>query len=207
MDTTTLWGASLGAFRDETASAKPTPGGGSVACVAGALGASLLVMAAEITGKSSPAAELDAWLRETRALIASLTEHADRDVAVFEGYMRALGLPNATEEDRASRKEALRAAALEATAAPLAAAIDMARALELGVGLAKLVKKSVLSDVLAGADLLDGSIRASLRNVDVNLGALGDHPAREAAARQRDAVLERAARAYAAVTRGAARAG
>lgn len=203
----TLWDASLAAFRDRTASAEPTPGGGSVACVAGVLGSGLLVMAAEITHKASPAAELEAWLRDARALIARLAERADHDVACFEGYMRALRLPRATEEERTTRKEALRAAALEATAAPLEAAADMARALELGVGLAKLAKKSVMSDVLAGADLLEGAIRASLRNVDVNLAALGDHPERDAAARQRDALLERAARASAAVAHNAGQAG
>jgi formiminotetrahydrofolate cyclodeaminase len=203
----TLWDASLAAFRDRTASAEPTPGGGSVACVAAALGAGLLVMAGEITNKASPTAELEAWLRDARALIASLAEQADDDVAFFERYLSALRLPKATEEERTTRKEALRGAALEATAAPLGASADMTRALELGVDLAKLAKKSVMSDVLAGADLLEGSIRASLRNVDANLAALGDGPERDAAARQRDALLERAARASAALARTAGQAG
>ncbi|MGD0679799.1 MAG: cyclodeaminase/cyclohydrolase family protein [Polyangiaceae bacterium] len=94
----TLWDASLAAFRDRTGSAEPTPGGGSVACVAAVLGSDLLVMAAEITHRASPAAELGAWLRDARALMASLAERADDDVARFEGYMRALRLPTETRK-------------------------------------------------------------------------------------------------------------
>jgi len=168
-----LWTLRLAELRDLTASASPTPGGGSVACVAAALGTSLLIMAAKITSKSAQErAALDAWLADAGPNLDALSAHADRDVEVFERYMAAAALPRATDDEKAARKAALAAAALAAAEAPLAAGRDMVRALELGLRLARLTKKSVASDVLGGADLLSGAVLAALRNVDVNLPAI-----------------------------------
>ena len=86
--------------------------------------------------------------------------------------MTAAALPRASEDEKAARKAALAVAALAAAEAPLAAGRDMVRALELGVRLARLTKKSVASDVLGGSDLLSGAVLAALRNVDVNLPAI-----------------------------------
>ncbi len=166
-----------------------------MAAVAATRGASLLVMAAEITGASAADRdEADAWLVEARSVLAVLSSHADRDVLVFERYMAALVLPRATDEERSARKVALGEAALAAAEAPLAAGNDMARAIELGARLARFTKKSVASDVLAGGDLLGGAVVAVLRNVDANLGAA---PAGERARleRARDELLARASAA------------
>ena len=51
----TLWGAGLAEFRDATASAEPTPGGGSVAGVSATLGLGLVIMALEISAKRKDA--------------------------------------------------------------------------------------------------------------------------------------------------------
>jgi len=188
-----LWDLSAAELRDRTASASPTPGGGSIASVAGTLGASLLVMAAEITQKSAAdAAPLTAWLTEAREVLAVLSRHADRDVEAFEAYMAAAGLPKSTDAEKSARKAALGAAALGAANAPLDAARDMVRALDLGVRIASLTKKAVASDVLAGSDLLGGAVIAALRNVDVNLGAISDEGERKRLAEERDGLLDKA---------------
>src|SRR5689334_1653302 len=120
-----VWEHQLGAFAEMTASASPTPGGGSVACVSAAFGAGLSITAAEITKKSAPSPELEGWLGEARSIFEALRRHADRDVESFEAYMRALALPRATDDEKRTRKAALADAALAATEAPLAAARDM----------------------------------------------------------------------------------
>jgi formiminotetrahydrofolate cyclodeaminase len=189
--TASLWDLSAADLRDRTASASPTPGGGSIASVAGALGASLLIMAAEITQKGAiDPAPLAAWLTEARHLLAALARHADRDVEAFDAYMAAAALPKSSDAEKSARKAALGAAALGAATAPLEAARDMVRALDLGVRIASLTKKSVASDVLAGSDLLGGAVTAALRNVDVNLGAIPDPEERTRLAEQRDALLD-----------------
>jgi formiminotetrahydrofolate cyclodeaminase len=168
-----IWEWTLNRFVDRTASAEPTPGGGSVAAVCGCLGLSLVVMGLEITKRKSEQnqAVIDA-LEAAHPLHRKLKVHADEDIAVFEGYMKAFRLPKTTDDERACRKQAISTAALEATNVPLAAARDMLSSLEVGVRAAEIVKKEVLSDVQAGADILAGAVAATLLNVDANLSQL-----------------------------------
>lgn len=191
-----LFDLAVGELRDRTASDAPTPGGGSVACVSATLGLGLVIMAVEITGRAGVDAGLAGWTTRARETLGDLSRHADRDVEVFEGYMRALALPRAGDAEKAARKEAMAAATVACTEAPLAAGEDMLRALELAREIAPRVKRNVLSDVLAGADLLEGSIAALLRSVDVNLPGIEDPAAaaRFAAARARVARSGRALR-------------
>lgn len=175
-----LWTSTAADLLARTASADPTPGGGSVACIAGAFGAGLVAMALEITAKSSGgdrAEEIEATRGQLHALIAALQRHADRDVEVFEAYMAALALPRADPAAAQARKVAIAEAALAATDAPLAAAADLVQVLEAAVAGRRLAKRQVASDVLAGADLVRGAVHAVLRNVDINLPAIADRAA------------------------------
>jgi formiminotetrahydrofolate cyclodeaminase len=131
-------------------------------------------------------------MTEAREVLAALSRHADRDVEAFEAYMAAAGLPKSTDAEKSARRAALGAAALGAANAPLDAARDMVRALDLGVRIASLTKKAVASDVLAGSDLLGGAVIAALRNVDVNLGAISDEGERKRLAEERDGLLDKA---------------
>ena len=185
-----LWDESAGALLERTASAAPTPGGGSVAALAGAFGAGLVAMAIEVT-RGRNASVLTDEREALAALIAGLRGAADEDREVFEAYMAALRLPKASDDERARRTEAKTQAARRATEAPLAAAARMRDALRLAEAVRGQVKKSVVSDVDAGADLLRGAVHAALRNVDINLPALPEEeregPATERAALAREA--------------------
>ena len=142
--------------------------------VSGALGLSLIVMGLEITRAKAVSAEVDAALAEGRSLLATLSDHADRDIEVFEQYMRALRLPKASDEDRAARSSALQSATIAATRAPLSAAGDCLAALRYAERAAQLVRANVASDLLGGSDMLLGALKAVLRNVDINLPGLHD---------------------------------
>lgn len=170
----TLFDLKLSELRDLTASDVPTPGGGSVACVTATLGLGLVIMAVEITSKGGADEPTAGWLVSARRKLAELSAHADRDVRAFDHYMLAYAMPRATDEEKATRKAAMQSALVACTECPLAAGEDMVGALELAKSTVLRVKRAVLSDVLAGADLLAGSVAAVLRNVDVNLGGLAD---------------------------------
>jgi formiminotetrahydrofolate cyclodeaminase len=188
--TNTLWELRLDELREQVASKSPTPGGGSVACICATLATGLLVMAAEITRASATASTdpraLDDVLTEGRRLVAALAAHADHDVVAFTGYMAALALPRGSDEEKAARKQALAAAALAASEAPLAAGRAMTEALALGRRAAKVVKQQVQSDILAGIDLLHGALDAVLRNVDINLPYVADEETRQRLSEARD---------------------
>lgn len=170
-----LWDLSLAELRARTASASPTPGGGSVAAVTAAFGCALVLMALEITARRDPSVG-DA-ITAGKSLLDRLGSAADRDVELFEDYLRARRLPRATDGERAAREAAVAAASAAATEGPLTAASDAVEALEWAFSVLPVVTGAVVSDVRAGADLLLGSVLATLRGAEANLASLGDDAA------------------------------
>ena len=176
---------------ERAASGDPTPGGGSVATIAGALGLGLVCMALEVSVRRADAGpEIGALLGRARTLLGALRSHPDADVAAFEGYMAALALPKVDADRKARRREAVQRAVHAATAAPLAAARDLLAGLELADQAAKLAHRSIVSDVGAGAHLLSAALQATLLNVDINLKSLPVE-AREAAQVERSDLARR----------------
>ncbi len=87
-------------FLDDLAAATPTPGGGSAAAHAGAMGAALVAMVARLTiGKKKYAAveaQMKEILNQAERLRCELTAAVDEDSAAFEGVMAAFKLPKDT---------------------------------------------------------------------------------------------------------------
>jgi formiminotetrahydrofolate cyclodeaminase len=184
----------LADFREATASAEPTPGGGSVAGVSATLGLGLVIMALEISAKRKDAVEPEktrALISEARALMVELSGDADRDVLAFQDYMAAARLPKLSDEEKQKRREALDAATRRATEAPLAAARHIIAALGLAEQAAPLSHLHVVSDVGAGTGLLEGALKAILFNVDVNLPSLSDAGMQAACGEQRAALASK----------------
>ncbi|MEY4513422.1 MAG: hypothetical protein RLZZ450_5544 [Pseudomonadota bacterium] len=169
-----LWQQTAASLRDTTASDSATPGGGSVACVTGAFGLGLVLMALRITARKTPHEALHALIARGDSLLSRVSSAADADVAAFDLYMTALRLHKRSDAERAVRKHALGEAAREATRVPLAAADTMILGLELAVAALPNVAQVVASDVFAGADLLGGAVSAVMRSVDVNLLSIDD---------------------------------
>jgi len=176
-DEETLWSAGLAGFRDATASAEPTPGGGSVAGVCATLGLGLVIMALEISAKRKDAVrpeEAKALIQEARGLMDQIGTDADEDIRAFRAYMAALKLPRQSDEEKGRRKEALQAASRRATQAPLLAARHIVEGVRLAARAVSQTHLHVVSDVGAGTALLEGALKAVLFNVDVNLPSLAD---------------------------------
>jgi len=184
----TLWSGSLADFCEATASGAPTPGGGSVAGVCGTLGMGLVIMALEISVKRKDAVEPErtkGLIEKGRGVMKELRGDADADVRAFRAYMAALKLPKETEEEKQARREAMEGASRGATEAPLLAARHMVEGLRLADAAVSLTHAHVLSDVGAGAGLMEGALKAVLFNVDVNLPSLGDLELRRAMGEER----------------------
>lgn len=176
-----LWDLSAAELLERTASADPTPGGGSVAAITGALGLGLVCMALEVSARRRDAApELTDLLDRARALLDGLKLHPDADVLAFQGYMAALALPKVNAGQQEARRMSIQEAALAATEAPLAAARELLLALVIAREAARLAHRQIVSDVGAGAALLGAAVQATLLSVDINLGSLPLQP-REAA--------------------------
>jgi formiminotetrahydrofolate cyclodeaminase len=164
----------LAAFR----SATPTPGGGSAAALAGAVGASLLAMVAGLP-KARAVTDGDiAALRSAGETCASLARQLEslieRDSAAYDGVVAAFRLPKASDAEKAARASAIQAAMKAATEAPL----DIMRHCAGALALLPLVNEkgnaNASSDVAVAGEMLAAAMRGGHLNVEVNLGSIKD---------------------------------
>jgi formiminotetrahydrofolate cyclodeaminase len=168
----------LTAFLDDLASSSPAPGGGSVAALAGALGAGLTAMVCQLTiGKKKHAdveGEMKAILAQAEGLRAQFTDLIDQDTVAFNKVMEAFGLPKNTEPQKALRAAAIREATKEATLVPLEVMKHCIDALALAQRAGEQGNPNAISDVGTSALMLHAACSAAALNVRINLRGLQD---------------------------------
>ena len=163
---------------DAFASNDPVPGGGSAAALAGALGVSLLVMAASLsksrTGAPEEATDLAEAAARLRPLRDRLVELIDADSSAYRSVMAALKLPKGSEQERARRNETLQSALKEATGVPM----DVLRACQQALAGAVIVARNgygpAAADIAMGVELLYAAVRGTLLNITGNLKGIND---------------------------------
>jgi len=160
------------------ASPDPTPGGGTAAAIAGAMGTSLLVMVAGLAKSRNNTDDEKAALARARAAIqpltATLTTLADADTAAFDAVMAAYRLPKSTDEEKGVRTKAIQSALRGATEVPLETLRACAAALEHAQVVAGNGNKSADSDVGVAIGLLKAAANGAAANVRINLEGLHD---------------------------------
>ena len=165
-------------FLDAVAQPTATPGGGSVAALAGALGASLGQMVAGLSRKKkSQAAHVEALsdaLAEFHAASRTLSEAIDRDAASFESVMAAYKLPQATPEEQGRREAAIQNALQGAANVPMEVARKAAQIFEQLGKLESIASPSMLSDIRVGRLMAGAAIKGALENVAINLESITD---------------------------------
>lgn len=160
-------------FDEDVAAGSATPGGGSVAALAGATGAALGEMVCNLTiGKDEYAAvadELSAIKDELGAHRQRLYELADEDSEAFTEVMAAFKTPE--EEGRA---EAIEEASKLAAEVPLETAEECLAVVEKTVPIAKNGNVNSVTDAGTGALLAYAGLQAALYNVEINMDSIGD---------------------------------
>ena len=131
-------------FLEELAARKPTPGGGSVAALSGALAAGLVSMAAEFSRNKDIS-------EEARTLMNTLTDLVDRDAQAFAA--RDLK---------------------EATRVPLQTAKHSYAVLKLAGALLETCNPRVITDIGVAAKMAEAAVEGAMLNVEVNLASIGD---------------------------------
>lgn len=174
----TLATQSIGGFLDDLASSAPTPGGGSVAALGGAMAAGLVSMVCALTIGKKQYAEFDAELRGVRdqaeALRADLQRLADEDIAVFSRLSAAYKLPRTTDADAATRQAAIQHVTRQAAEVPLQVARAAAALLPLCTSVTNRCSRMIVSDIGVAAALAHATVQSALMNVEINLAALED---------------------------------
>ena len=173
-----LLGMNLRQFCNETLSDSPAPGGGSVAALMGALGASLGGMVANLSaGKRGWDAKIEFfsnWAVSAQELKDELLFLVDEDTAAFNRVMSAFGLPKESVEDKAARSAAIQDATGYAAEIPLRVMTAAARSYDLLQQMAEHGNRASLSDVGVGLLATRACIEGAALNVRINLGSLND---------------------------------
>lgn len=165
-------------FAFETASESVAPGGGSVAAYAGALGASLATMVANLSshkrGWDDRWEYFSDWAEKGQQLTEELLELVDRDTEAFNTIISAIRMPKSTDEEKEERRNAIDAATKLAIEVPF-------KTMELSLGVFDIAEAMIkegnptsVTDAGVGVLCARAAALAAHMNVLVNCADLDD---------------------------------
>jgi len=165
-------------FCNETLSDSPAPGGGSVAALMGALGASLGGMVANLSagkrGWDDKLADFSNWAVKAQQLKDELLALVDEDTTAFNKVMDAFALPKESAEEKAARAAAIEHATKYAAEVPLKVMETASKSYEVLAEMADKGNPASVSDVGVGALATHACIEGAALNVRINLAQLKD---------------------------------
>jgi len=168
----------LSVYLDHAASGNPTPGGGSVSALVGALGASMACMAANFTvGKKKfrhVEEECRAILERSEARRRELLMLTDADTEAYAKVSAAYAMPKQTPEEKAARSEAIQQALRVAMDVPLKAFRACAQQIEDLERLVEIANPNLISDVGVAAFHTYAGLLGCKLNVEINLAYIKD---------------------------------
>lgn len=161
---------SLKEFNSKLSSDSPTPGGGSVAGLSAALGASLASMVVNLTKEG----DLDKYQDILDDHIKFALELIDKDALSFNKVMDAFKMEKETDAQIEKRKKAIQSALYEASLTPLET-IKLAKdILDITEEVAEKGNKNAVSDAGVAALMALASIKGAAYNVYINTSSLKD---------------------------------
>ncbi|MDO4218503.1 MAG: cyclodeaminase/cyclohydrolase family protein [Synergistaceae bacterium] len=165
-------------FLETLSSSSPTPGGGSVSAIIGAVSSALISMVANLTvGKEKYKdswAKMEDVLQEVTSLRSEFLALADSDIEAFNGFMAALRLPKETDLEKKLRAEAMEEASKKATLVPLQIVETCEKVSRLSLETAKFGNKMAATDAAIGAILAYAAAKSASYNVLINLPNIKD---------------------------------
>ena len=186
-------------FVAEVSRESPAPGGGSVSALAGALGAGLSSMVANLTvGKEGYDAHweaLDEVGLKAQSIIERLVRGVDTDTEAFNEVMAAMRLPKGSKEERERRQAAIQAGYKSAAQVPLETAKLCAEAAELALEVIRKGNRPSITDGGVAALVAAAGVEGAVYNVRINLPAIKDEAFKAELSRELDALVQRARKA------------
>lgn len=167
-------------FADEVSRDTPAPGGGSIAALAGSLGASLASMVATLThgkeGTEARDAELARIAAASQRVKDALLALVDEDTNAFNAFMEARRLPQGTADEKALRKQKMQEGLKIAIDVPWRTAELSFEAMQLAKDATAVGNPNSLTDAAVGVQMAFAAVRGALWNVVINLKDLADPP-------------------------------
>lgn len=166
------------AFVTAVAADTPAPGGGSVSALAGALAAALGIMVCRLTLKKKSFAEhydaINRALERLEHLRPRLMEAIDRDAESYNGVLRAMRLPKATDPEQAVRRIAMEEANKAATLVPLETGAMITEVRHTIESIQPITMPQAASDLRVALGMADAGRAGAAENVRTNLESIQD---------------------------------
>lgn len=160
-------------FLDELASNSPTPGGGSVAALAGALGVALISMVGNLTVGKKKYEDVEEDIKKiissSEKLRYELSQLIEEDVKVFNNFMATYKMPKETEDEKGIRAEMIQESLIKAAKVPLKVAYKCLDVLSLSKEVAEKGNINVVSDAGVAALMAEAALESAILNVKINL--------------------------------------
>lgn len=169
---------SLQKYLEELSSSSPTPGGGNVAALCGALSASLGTMVCNLTIGKKKYADVETEMILLREKLKAFSEKfislAKSDNEAFERVMDAFKLPKESEDQKMLRNEAIEKSTLEAAAIPAEVIKNCRELIDLLGSVASKGNQNSISDAGVAIALASAASEGAFLNVLINYSALND---------------------------------
>lgn len=168
-------------------SVSPTPGGGSVSALVGALGVCLVRMYGHLTVNKKKFLALEENLQTQfknnfEQIInqkEELVKAIDKDCDAYDAVMNAYRLPKGTDEEIQKRNKAIKQATYIAIESPYNIMSLSLDAIRLCVDLVEHGNINAISDLACGVIFLDAAIQGAGLNVQINLAMLDKEESNE----------------------------
>ena len=165
-------------FANELSSESPAPGGGSVSALAGALGAALASMVANLTvgkkGYEESWDEMKDVAVNSQRLKDDMLRAVDRDTEAFNSLMNAFALPKKTEDQIAERDSAIEQTTKNACLVPLDVMKHSMEVLQLAKLVAEKGNTNAASDAGVASLMAFSAAQGAGMNVKINLPGIKD---------------------------------
>ncbi len=165
-------------FCHTTASDAPAPGGGSISAYAGALGAALGTMVANLTAHKyrhdDRWEKYSDWAEKGKVFHDTLLKMVDEDTNAFNRIMEAFGLPKKSDSQKAARKQAIQDATKYAIEVPFKTMELCYEAMSIMKAMAETGLEASISDAGVGALCARAGVQGAFLNVKINCGDLED---------------------------------
>jgi len=169
-------------FLGELASNSPTPGGGSVAALAGALGAALISMVGNLTAGKKKYEDVEEDIKKivssSEKLRYELSQLIEEDVKTFNNFMATCKMPKETEDEKRMRTEKIQEALIEAAKVPLKTAYKCLDIMILSREVAEKGNVNLISDVGVAVLMAEAALESAILNVKINLRMIKDEKVR-----------------------------
>ena len=165
-------------FVAATASKEPTPGGGAIAALTAATGAALAEMVANLTfgkkGYEAVQTEMEVLQAKAEEIRNRMLELSQADADVFNIFMKALGLPKNTNEEKAIRTAAIQQAYKDAAMVPFEIGELANQIFDLAELASRKGNQNLITDGIIAAINARAAVKSAFLNVRINLSGIKD---------------------------------